>query len=286
MLHEGGRASAERLAAWCGGRVCEGPEGWLVEVESPEGVYDCAAPGDWIDRSEEGLRVIRGGAKVSERHGRAAYAAYTEAVGGTTYDGRAMPTYDELGERQRKGWDAAGAAGPEHDPPHDTRPEAWRLFDPRYFPVPDELRERIRRERVSAPAEAVAEAWRKCEWHRLQEINTVGSMISVARQEDMEELIGYLGTDRVRYSMRENFVCRDYADVWAGAYVAFATCPAAVVMDFSGRHSYNAVPVMVPTEGGSREVRWVVVEPQADQVVAHLDPPHHYTGATGLIMLL
>ena len=60
MHHEGDRDGAERLAAWCGGRVCEGPEGWLVEVESPEGVFDCAAPGDWIVKREDGsLAVLR-----------------------------------------------------------------------------------------------------------------------------------------------------------------------------------------------------------------------------------
>lgn len=39
--------------------------------------------------------------------GAIAYAAYAAAVGGTTHDGRALPAYEELGDRQRDGWEAA-----------------------------------------------------------------------------------------------------------------------------------------------------------------------------------
>lgn len=40
---------------------------------------------------------------------RHAYNAYGDAVGGTTHDGRPMPGYDELGGRQKAGWEAATA---------------------------------------------------------------------------------------------------------------------------------------------------------------------------------
>ena len=43
-----------------------------------------------------------------ERNGRAAYARYSKAVGGKTFDDRPMPTWDELGETQKRGWMAAG----------------------------------------------------------------------------------------------------------------------------------------------------------------------------------
>lgn len=36
-----------------------------------------------------------------------AYAAYCQAVGGETFDGRLLPTFDELGPRQQTGWAAA-----------------------------------------------------------------------------------------------------------------------------------------------------------------------------------
>lgn len=35
------------------------------------------------------------------------YAAYVKAVGGTTFDGRPLPTFEELGDRQKAGWQAA-----------------------------------------------------------------------------------------------------------------------------------------------------------------------------------
>lgn len=40
--------------------------------------------------------------------GAAAYAAYSKAMGGKTFDGsRDLPTYDELGAAQQTGWTAA-----------------------------------------------------------------------------------------------------------------------------------------------------------------------------------
>lgn len=37
------------------------------------------------------------------------YAAYCAAVGGTTFDGRPLPTFDQLGDRQKDGWAAVAA---------------------------------------------------------------------------------------------------------------------------------------------------------------------------------
>ncbi len=39
-----------------------------------------------------------------------AYAAYAEATGGKTWDGRDMPTWDQLGERIQGAWRAAATA--------------------------------------------------------------------------------------------------------------------------------------------------------------------------------
>lgn len=36
-----------------------------------------------------------------------AYLAYVSAVGGKTFDGRPLPTFEELGDRQKEGWSAA-----------------------------------------------------------------------------------------------------------------------------------------------------------------------------------
>ena len=48
--------------------------------------------------------------RTNESLGKTAYAAYTEAVGGTTWDDKPMPMWDELNDRQRDGWIAAAVA--------------------------------------------------------------------------------------------------------------------------------------------------------------------------------
>lgn len=42
--------------------------------------------------------------------GQIAWEAYAKAVGGLTYDGKPLPTWDELGDRQKEGWEKAAAA--------------------------------------------------------------------------------------------------------------------------------------------------------------------------------
>ena len=37
-------------------------------------------------------------------HGQQAYQRYTAGVGGTTFDGKPLPTWDDLGDRQKAGW--------------------------------------------------------------------------------------------------------------------------------------------------------------------------------------
>ena len=186
---------------------------------------------------------------------------------------------------------AAGAAallplvdGPEHDPTGDTRPEAWRLFDPAYFPVPAALRERIEGNVRYVSQERVLRAWRECPWHELQEINEVGEDVRVVRHEDAKELVPLLGTNRVRYDEGKGWVCRNFARTWGAAFTAFSSAAAGVVVDFSGQHSYNAIPVLMD-EAARDGVKWAIVEPQADVLVPNLDPEHHYTGTTGFVTL-
>ena len=42
--------------------------------------------------------------------GKLAWDTYAETVGGTTFDGKPLPTWEELGQRQRDGWTAAAKA--------------------------------------------------------------------------------------------------------------------------------------------------------------------------------
>lgn len=44
---------------------------------------------------------------MSNSRGAVAYAAYSAAVGGKTFDGRDMPAWDQLGDKIQAGWTAA-----------------------------------------------------------------------------------------------------------------------------------------------------------------------------------
>lgn len=46
--------------------------------------------------------------------GRTAWDAYVKAVGGTTHDGKQLPTWYQLGERQKRGWEEAAKAAVRH----------------------------------------------------------------------------------------------------------------------------------------------------------------------------
>lgn len=45
-----------------------------------------------------------------EQEGQDAWRAYAAEVGGTAYNGEPLPTWEQLGERQRNGWRAAAKA--------------------------------------------------------------------------------------------------------------------------------------------------------------------------------
>lgn len=47
---------------------------------------------------------------TEERDGRTAYTAYRDEVGGIAYDGGPIPAWEDLPDRARRGWLAAGGA--------------------------------------------------------------------------------------------------------------------------------------------------------------------------------
>lgn len=47
---------------------------------------------------------------MNEQLARIAWDAYAVAVGGKTFDGKPLPTYEQLGETQKAGWAAAAEA--------------------------------------------------------------------------------------------------------------------------------------------------------------------------------
>ena len=87
--------------------------------------------------------------------GRVAFEAYCEAVGGTTYDGKPIPGWDELsGDRAtvQGGWEAAAEAIRQHmrmihaidvtaDSPVRARPSNWQPLAPGAWRSPVEVDE-------------------------------------------------------------------------------------------------------------------------------------------------
>lgn len=52
----------------------------------------------------------------AETRAREAYVCYGDAVGWTTYDGHGLPLFEELGDRQKAGWAAAGGVPGRRNP--------------------------------------------------------------------------------------------------------------------------------------------------------------------------
>ena len=63
---------------------------------------------------------------MNDEHARAAFAAYTSAVGGVTYDGKPIPGWDLLTDTVRAGWRAAALAarGEQREPAAPAPPNA------------------------------------------------------------------------------------------------------------------------------------------------------------------
>ena len=62
------------------------------------------------------VHAIKPGDAEGVAAGVSAYERYCAGVGGTTFDGRALPTWSELGDRQKAGWLAAAGVDPVHNP--------------------------------------------------------------------------------------------------------------------------------------------------------------------------
>ena len=98
-------------------------------------------------------------------------------------------------------------------------------------------------------------------------------------QEAWQTALQYVGTNRLKY-IAGQWVCREYSALF-GVIAAGVLGIDAVgrVVDFSGKHSYNAI--VVPDKTGGFRV--MIIEPQTDRVVEGLDPKHHYVGKSGFV---
>ena len=62
------------------------------------------------------VTVLKPGDAEAVAAGVSAYERYCAGVGGSTFDGRPLPDFTDLGERQKAGWCAAGGVPSHHNP--------------------------------------------------------------------------------------------------------------------------------------------------------------------------
>ena len=174
------------------------------------------------------------------------------------------------------------AAGPDHDPIHDSRPDASSLFSPAFVNIPFDVRTRARAERKERPLSDLITAWEKCGWNKMSFIPLIGEKAWVVREPDFDAALPHLGTALVAYSTAHSFVCRNYSTAFATIVCAELWVNCGMICDEGGHHMYNAVPVVQADD----TVAIRVVEPQADQEVPGLDPARHYDGKRGFCLIV
>ena len=167
------------------------------------------------------------------------------------------------------------------DPHQDPRPPARVLFNPEYVRMGADLRNAVRVSSRKVGAEDVTDAWQAAEWHDIPDLSLTGLEMRVADHVAFPSVLPYIGTNRVAYSMKDNWVCRQYALAFASVVSAFLAVNVGIVCDESGHHMYNWIPLH--TDG---KVKAYIVEPQLDEIVVHLNPQHHYVGKTGFALVV
>ena len=169
---------------------------------------------------------------------------------------------------------------PTHDNPTSCRHDPADIFNHDLLVVPVELLSRLYASRTTISAEevkaALAESWPGKAG--LQLILEDRSFITCDYDLFMEAL-PHLGTKLLNYLTPQTagwvWVCRMYSSLLLVIIAAILRIDAACkIDDEGGGHSYNGV-VLRKSDG---TLPFVVIEPQADMVVEHVDPPHHYTG--------
>ena len=172
------------------------------------------------------------------------------------------------------------------DPRRDTRPDADGIFNPAFVDVPESLKQAARDHRRTLSVNDVYDAWRRCEWRHLFLLPLVGETATLARKADFTAALPHLGTKLVAYHANENFVCREYGFLGAVVVAAELWANTGIVCDLGGHHLYCQTPVWSPDDDGSPFVEVLVWEPQADEVVPHVDVARHYTGRQGFALLI
>lgn len=194
----------------------------------------------------------------------------------------------ELAAHRRSAQRLAEAAGPPRpvptDPRQDSRPEADSLFNPAFVDVPPDVKRRARDNRLEVSTGDVKSAWRQIDWRQMPIFPLNGGTAILCQEMDFMQALPHLGTARVAYHAKENWVCREYGFVFAAIVAAELQCNAGIVCDDEGHHLYSFVPVIAHRNDVA--VKILIVEPQGDTVVEHTDPDAHYVGRAGFALLI
>ena len=172
------------------------------------------------------------------------------------------------------------------DPRRDTRPDADGIFNPTFVDVPEALKQAARGHRRTLPVQNVITTWTRCEWGHMAYVPLIGETAMLARKADFTAALPHLGTKLVAYHANENFVCREYGFLGAMVVAAELWANTGIVCDDTGHHLYCQTPVWSPDDDGTPFVEVLVREPQADEVVPHVDVARHYTGRQGFAILI
>ena len=169
---------------------------------------------------------------------------------------------------------------PPHDTPTNQRHDPADIFNRDLVDVPNPLLSEFRSSITSISAEEVREAFKRS-W-----LGKAGCQLILEDRDFLTgdydlfcEALSHLGSRLLNYTTTQSagwvWVCRMYSSLLLVIIAAILRIDAAgKVDDFEGGHSYNCVALK--RKDGT--VCVIVVEPQADAVVVHADPPHHYTG--------
>ena len=88
--------------------------GEVSERMSAEGQIQLSSTHAGESVGEVGIETF--GLKQGPARARETYERYCAAVGGTTFDGKPLPDFTELGDRQKAGWCAAGGVPSRYNP--------------------------------------------------------------------------------------------------------------------------------------------------------------------------
>ena len=224
-----------------------------------------------------------------DAHGRTIYAHRYRPS-----DWRAVVERRKTASRVREhGWlqqDLSSQPPPKPSPKHDfvshDRRAPGDIFNPEIVDIPEDLLDAVQHSLKPISADEAQRLWKESWIGRESELILEDrEFLAIEKSLALKALI-HVGTNILNYmtiaSAGYAWVCRNFATlfcaIWAGKLFSDAV---GKFLDFLGHHSYNFIWVWELVDDVV-EFSILVIEPQADAVVEHADPPHHYVGKSGL----